>query len=108
MMKYIIIVILLCFTLNVKSQTKIVKLYSPDVNEFILKSGPYLNKDIYYIDKSKLDISVVILTDFKTGNKIGYVDYSSKNLDILVSDAFLAALNSDAQYYSSNFRCYLD
>lgn len=46
MMKYIIIVILLCFTLNVKSQTKIVKLYSPDVNEFILKSGPYLNKDI--------------------------------------------------------------
>lgn len=108
MMKYIIIVILLCFTLNVKSQTKIVKLYSPDVNEFILKSGPYLNKDIYYIDKSKLDISVVILTDFKTGNKIGYVDYSSKNLDILVSDAFLAALNSDSQYYSSNFRCYLD
>ena len=49
--KYIIIVILLCFALNVKSQTKIVKLYSPDVDEFISKSRPYLNKDIYYIDK---------------------------------------------------------
>lgn len=49
--KYIIIVILLCFALNVKSQTKIVKLYSSNVDEFISKSGPYLNKDIYYIDK---------------------------------------------------------
>lgn len=99
MMKYIIIVILLCFALNVKSQTKIVKLYSPDVDEFISKSGPYLNKDIYYIDKSKLDISVVILTDFKTGNKIGYVDYSSQNVEI--NFAF-------APFYYVYYNSYLD
>jgi len=72
--------------------------YSPNVAEFVSKAGAFLNKDRYAIDNSKLELKVVILTDFQTGNKIGYVDYASGDDAI---DKKLLGPNYTASYTST-------
>jgi len=80
-MKHLIITffVLVFTTLSSSAQIFTSAYYSPDADKFISESGDYLYKDVYSVYKSKIDLKVVILTSFETGEKIGYVDYTSQD-----------------------------
>lgn len=39
-----------------------------------------MQRDVYMVGESKLELEVNILTDFESGKRIGYVSYTSKNV----------------------------
>lgn len=99
MRKILLLTVLLLVGFSTYAQNITNIAYSPNVAEFVNKSGDYLIKDIYPIDKSKLELKVVILTDFETKEKIGYLDYTSENTSSNMTSALLGGVIS---YYTSS------
>ena len=76
--------------------------YSPNVAEFLESTGDYLIEDVYNVDKSKINLKVVILTDFHTGKKIGYADYTFQD----ATSNIIKAVSIGAGYYAGEFTFY--
>lgn len=53
-------------------------LYPPKVKEFIENTDKFVTKNVYHIE-GKLILSVIILTDFTTTSKIGYLEYTTQD-----------------------------
>lgn len=105
MKKIAVAFIALILSIGVKAQSYYNSSYSPDVAAFLSDVGDYLTKDIYTIDKSKLNLRVVILTDFSSGRKIGYVDYTSQDATGNVMKAISAGMGTyagEGTYFTSS------
>lgn len=105
MKKVLLILVVALFALDVSAQSYYSTSYCPDVAAFLDETGDYITEDIYNIDKSKINLKVVILTDFNTGNKIGYVDYTSQDATGNVMKSISAGLGTYAgqsTYYTSS------
>lgn len=105
MKKTLLILFLVFASQIVQGQTIIDLTYSPDAQAFVDKSGPLLTKDVYPITENKLSLNVVILTDFTTQEKIGYVEYTSQDSGqntAKIITAVMVGASSETSYYTSS------
>lgn len=81
MKRYILLVVLLGLMFPLHSQIfeehrKV--LYPPKVKEFIENTDKFVTKNVYHIE-GRLILSVIILKDFTTNSKIGYLEYTTQD-----------------------------
>ena len=84
MKRYILLIVLLGLMFPLHSQIfeehrKV--LYPPKVKEFIENTDKFVTKNVYHIE-GRLILSVIILTDFTTNSKIGYLEYTKKSIPL--------------------------
>lgn len=105
MRRFTIFILFFLCALCIKAQRIIDLTYCPNVQEFVNNAGPFLFKDVYVVGDNKISLNVVILTDTRSGNKIGYVDYTSQNVGQntgKVITAILVGYAENLSYFTSS------